>query len=589
MYPVSNAYKDYISRRTVNYEWSGSITFKKGGSVGFSGESIDQNKSKITRQVVSGENLEVGNVFASELRLTLRDTDAWTISSKSYDYYDANIVISFNLYDENGNVVQSVRCGTFDVTEAERTYHTVALTAYDKINNLNKKLENNNVFQEECTPYQAITVICSMCNITLGTTQHEIEALPNGTINNLKMRTYKKGSSYKDILGGICTLLGCNAICDRYSQLRIVSYGRESVREISASERYNSSYIDYVGRYNTICAVNKKGEAAEYSIVSPLPAARELTMNIGKSTLLNEYIESTRETIIRNILNYIVYIEYSPCNVTMPADPSLDVGDLVSIVGGEITGTYVLTIETTVDSSKLYYRKSGDTYIRVIPTGEENPSEEGWYIIGTHLICTKIEMPFYGQMKITSQAGSYELDVDNYATQREQQQQQDNSDNEERWAEQEDKNTEYDDKWDEQDEHNQEVDEGMETLSGDMENLAANLAVNYIFPYEVNTNPISDGSSAYVLKFRFTCDRDGDTVSFYSMVSFTVSTTVSNNAYNDLELTVTYELDGSTIATAKHSYDDGYAILTLNGIVAEPTAGQHTFDVKFACSGGGIS
>ena len=115
------------------------------------------------------------------------------------------------------------------------------------------------------------------------------------------------------------------------------------------------------------------------------------------------------------------------------------------------------------------------------------------------------------------------------------------------------------------------------------------MAVNYIFPYAVNTNPISDGSSAYVLRFRFKCDRDGDTVAFYSMVSFTVSTTVSNNAYNDLELTVTYEMDGSTIATAVHTYDDGYAILTLNGIMAEPTAGDHTFDVKFACSGGGIS
>lgn len=587
MFPVSNAYKDYISRRTVNYGWGGTITFTDNTAITFTKEQIDQNKSRITRQCVNGENLEVGSAYAGELRLTLRDTSSWSISEQTYNYYDATIAVSFYLYDENGTLIEEVPCGKFIVNEAERTYHTVTLIAYDKINNFNKKLENNNIFNEESTPYAAISTICSMCNVNFAMTRAQIEALPNGDRTDLKMRKYKKGTSYKELLNGVCTMLGSIALCDRYGRLIITTYSQDSIREINASQRYNSSYVDYIGRYNSICAVNKKGEVDEYTIIHT--SERSLTMNIGKSTLLNVYSDSVREDIIQNILTYIYSIKYSPCNVTMPTDAAIDITDLVSLVGGEISGIYIPTIETTVDPNMKYYEKSLGQYVEVTPEGTENPSEEEWYVAGTHLICTKIEMPFFGQMKITSQAGSYELDADYYATEKEQQQQQDNNDNNDKWDEQDEKNQENDDKWDEQDEKNQEIDDSIDTLTGDVSNLSAKLAVNYIFPYAVNTSPIADGGSAYVERFRFKCDRDGDTVSFYSQVSFTTETTVSNNTYNDCELTVTYELDGTTIATSKHTYDDGYAILTLNGCIAEPTAGDHTFDVKFALSGGSIS
>lgn len=42
-------------------------------------------------------------------------------------------------------------------------------------------------------------------------------------------------------------------------------------------------------------------------------------------------------------------------------------------------GIYYLSEDTTVDTSKKYFSKSGDTYTRVTPTGTENPVTEGWY------------------------------------------------------------------------------------------------------------------------------------------------------------------------------------------------------------------
>lgn len=598
MFPTTAVYKEYIKKSSTEYDWIGTIRFSDNTSISFTGANIDQNKSKITRQCVSGENLEIGNVFSAELRLTLRDSETWKISDKSYDYYDAVVTISFRLVCPVPGVgYEDVLCGKFTITEAERTYHTVTLTAYDNANKLKKKMTEK--FEGNYTPYNAIAAICGLCNLSLSTSAQTIASLPNGNRADLKMSVYKKGTSYRDVLGNICTILGCNAFVNRAGSLEVIQYGMTSVRALSASERYSTSYIDYIGNYTTIYAVNKKGEIDEYSITSP-DYNRELSMNIGKNTLLNKYDSSEREYIIENILYYLSMVDYSPCSITMPCDPSIDISDMVSIIGGEITGMYTPTIDTTVDTNKTYYSKSGGTYTPVEPAGWENPQQMAWYELGASALCTKIEMPLFGQMKITSEAGSYELDIDPYATEKEEEKKKDNDENEDKWEEQGQKNDDNDDKWDDndrkwedQDDHNDDTDDRLDELGGEVGELATKLAINYIFPYEVTTGTISNGSSAVVLKFRFTCDRDGDTVSFYSMVTFTVETAVSQieggSEFHDCTLSVSYYIDGDLSHTVLHTYTDGHAILTLNGCYASLSQGEHTFNVEFAVSGGSIS
>ena len=47
---------------------------------------------------------------------------------------------------------------------------------------------------------------------------------------------------------------------------------------------------------------------------------------------------------------------------------------------GEVSPTYTLSTDTTVDTSKTYYSKSGDSYSAVSDYAEVlNPVEEGWY------------------------------------------------------------------------------------------------------------------------------------------------------------------------------------------------------------------
>ena len=640
MWGVSNKYKEYIAKRTVEYEWTGTIVFSDGASVTFDNENVDQNKSRLTRQIVKGENLELGGVFAGELILGLRDSAAWNISDRKYDFLDAVVTLNFVLkYPDNTD--ESVLCGTFVVNKAQRTYHTVTLTAYDNINKLNEKL--GVALTGNFTPYDAISTICTGAGITLGMTRAQVEALPNGRIDDLKMSVYKKGTAYKKMLGDVCAILGTSAVCDRYNRLVLVEIGTTSVRAIGAANRYSSTYVDYIGHYSTLYYALKNGEVMDVIMQGPeLPDVRELAINMGKNSLLEKYDSDD----VRSIMVWILYglspILYSPCNIVMPTDPSLDVGDMVSIVGGEITGLYVETIDTSVNpnqkyyeqyigdytpvtpigtenpSAKNWYEKYDDTeyythtldthvyegttyyekpsgYSEVIPVGTENPSEEGWYVVGTNLICTKIEMPLYGQMKLTSEAGNYELEIDEYATKKEQEKQEEKKEETEENERRDDDignlqndvgdiNEDMDDLHTDVDDLHTDVDD----LRTDVDDIASKTSTEYVAPYQTLDTGIADGGQAYALRFRVTCNRDGDTVAFHAMMGFTVSTTYGDNTFNDCNLTIQYLLDDTVIATGVQTYTDGNQILTMNGKLT-PTAGEHTFDVKFAVAGGSLS
>jgi hypothetical protein len=325
----------------------------------------------------------------------------------------------------------------------------------------------------------------------------------------------------------------------------------------------------------------------------------------------------------------------------MPADPSLDVGDMLSLVGGELTGTYVETIDTEVNPNQTYYTQAPTVYTPIEPIGTENPRAKGWYIklgeheytltmdtevnpyttyytkssgyvvvtpvgdenlseehwdiIGQHMVCTKIEMPLYGQMRIISEAGVYELEVNEYATKKEQEKQdKEKNDDEEQKKNEEDIGNLNEDVGN----LNEDVGGLQDDVGGlqddvgglqdEIDEINSRTSVDYVAPYQTISGGISDGGNAYALRFRVNVTRDGDTVAFHAMIGFEVETTVSNNNYGDCVLTVQYLLDDTVTATAYQTYGDGNQILTMNGCF-KPSAGEHTFDVKFAVAGGSLS
>ena len=352
MYPVSNDYKEKIAARTVTSNWYGTITTTGGAVINFNRENLDQNQSKLTRQYVTGETLELGNAYSSQLSLGLRgDYD-------KYQFYGASIVVYFRLMLSDVDY-EDVPCGTFVVTDAEFSYNSVKLEAYDYMQRFSGKMTGE---MEDGTPYAGLSAICTVCGVTLGNTQAEIEAMVNGTVV-LPYSLLDSSQTYRDAVGYIAAILCGNAVIGRDNKLYIKTYTNTDVRELGVSARYSSTYIDYIGRYTTLALTNADGEEELYTVSGQF-AETQLNISVGSNPLLNGL--ETRPAMAQAIINALSAIVYAPCTISSAQDPSLDIGDTLTISGGNI-----------------------ETPVKVI--------------------ITKMEAKLYGQMQLVSAGGTYTL------------------------------------------------------------------------------------------------------------------------------------------------------------------------------------
>ena len=345
MWNTSTEYKNEIAQRTIDSTWYGTITLTDGTEIPFGKNNIDQNKSKLTRQNVSSETLEIGNAFSQELVLGLRDTDTLKVSAHRYEFYGAIIELNFRLYgaslanydDATGKMYEDVPCGFFTVENAEFTYQTAVLTAYDNLYKAAKTKITSKL--SDGTAYAGLSSLCTTLNVTLATTQQQIAAMPNGTVT-WKLSTFKKETAVKDIMEAICACIGANAIVNREGEIEIKPYNSTSVRTIGDSNRYSSNYIDYLGRYTKLALENKDGEEEVYDATVSTSGGKLLTMGIGKNVLLNAKSKANRQTYAIAIINSIAPILYAPLNITIPQDPSIDIGDALTGTGTNFTNNF---------------------------------------------------------------------------------------------------------------------------------------------------------------------------------------------------------------------------------------------------------
>jgi len=100
---------------------------------------------------------------------------------------------------------------------------------------------------------------------------------------------------------------------------------------VSASQRFSSSFSDFITRYTAISSTNIRTQIAEYSA---LESDDGLTMNLGVNPLLQFGLEETRKSLLANILNDLSVIQYVPFDSDTIGNPALDLGDVLIFSGG---------------------------------------------------------------------------------------------------------------------------------------------------------------------------------------------------------------------------------------------------------------
>ena len=319
MYPVSEAFLSAVQENTRKYEWSGKITTKKGMVYEFTSKDIVKGSGYITRSCCGNNEIELGSVYASEMKITL------FLNVNRYSLEDAVVELFYSLTLEDGSV-ETIPMGVFEISEANRHVKTIELVGYDYMLRFDKSAGD----MISGYPYDFLAFACEKCKVELAHTKEEIEAMPNG---KELLGVYQDGNieTYRDMIFYVAQVLGRVCQINREGKLELKAYGAEPMITMEAKHRFSSSYSDFVTRYTAVYSTNEVDAISEYYCLDPDDG---LTMNLGVNPLLQYGLVSTREVVVTNILNAISVINYVPFDSDTIGNPALEPMDVVKFTGG---------------------------------------------------------------------------------------------------------------------------------------------------------------------------------------------------------------------------------------------------------------
>lgn len=330
MYPVSEEYLAAIQDNARSYYFEGCITTKLGVKYPFANKDIVKGSGYITNQCCGSNEIEIGSVYAAELGITLyTNIDRYTLEG-------ATITLSFFLEISDGKY-EEVPLGIFEISEANRTINCLAIKAYDYMLRFDKDFGNK---VTSGTAYDLLALACEECKVELAHTQEEIESWNNAKIL-LGIYSENDIESWRDVIFYVAQVLGCFATINRFGKLELRKYGNVSVMDIPNTQRFSSSFSDFVTRYTAINSTNNRTQTAEYYALDPDDG---LTMNLGVNPLLQFGLVETRKSILLNVLNDISKIKYVPFDSTTIGNPAFDLGDVITFSGGHADGKQITCI-----------------------------------------------------------------------------------------------------------------------------------------------------------------------------------------------------------------------------------------------------
>ena len=339
MYPVSESFLQAVQENTRKYYWTGKITTKNGVVYDFGAEDIVKGSGYISAQCCGSTEIELGTVYAAEMGVTLlSDIDRYTLEDALVEvFYHLRISKSRSSGDLNPEYDQAVEAdgnyetipmGVFEVSEANRTVKCLELKAYDYMLRFEKDF---NGFETIGKAYDFIHLCCEACHVEFASTQEEIEAMPNGN-TELSIYTDNDIETYRDVLYYVGQVLGGFFCINREGVLELRKYADDPVMEIAGRHRFSSSFSDFITRYTAVSSTNMRTEIAEYYHLDPDDG---LTMNLGVNPLLQFGLDETRRQLCTNILNDLSVIDYVPFDSDTIGNPALDVGDVLTFIGGQ--------------------------------------------------------------------------------------------------------------------------------------------------------------------------------------------------------------------------------------------------------------
>ena len=323
MYNVSNDFKNSIKRQVIRSRLRINID-----GTNFNDDYILQGSFSITNQCSDSSDVTLGAVYVGELTCTFLkgipiNRNTWK-SRVIRPYY--SLKLANDSYEE-------IPLGVYAVDEATYSMSGVEVKAYDYMARFDKKLVLN---QSAGSPYSFLLLICRNCNVQLGMTELDVNALPNGSTALVFDLKNNDVTTYRDMLYRIAQILGGFATIDRQGRLVVKTYGQTSVDTITTDRRFNTAkFSDYITSYTGLSYTNLNDNSTHYY------GATEDTgnvINLGSNPFLQSGTKVYIDGICNNILSAIGNITYTPFEVGVLGNPAYDLGDVLTCVDG-LAGT----------------------------------------------------------------------------------------------------------------------------------------------------------------------------------------------------------------------------------------------------------
>ena len=309
MYSVSNDFKTAIKKSIISYDLKGTLD----------GEPFSRQQvlsCMITNQSCSDEEIQIGSTYVGELQILLRvDVDRYTVLDKVI-----TLECGVKLADDS---FEYVPMGVFNVVEAERTQQGLKLKAFDNMTFMDKETNSEQVTG---TPYQIATWAVTQCNLSLANADFDSFANYDKT---LFLYPENDCETDRDILYWIAQTVGCFVTADRNGDIEFRQYGSAVIDTLGTDKRYSGGKVaDFMTSYERLSCYNiEEGTTSVYQA----SLDEGLTYALGKNPFL-QY--GNYDEMRENVLAVVNSWYYCPFTISLPANPSYDLGDILSFPGG---------------------------------------------------------------------------------------------------------------------------------------------------------------------------------------------------------------------------------------------------------------
>lgn len=323
MYSVSENYITKMFSRGTRRRLSGTI-----GSVAFTGDDVVKGSFAVSAKATEKSDTKIGGVYLGQLEMTFCLSFLSKVARDAYEGKELTVYIGLLVDPENDTWVD-VPIGVYTLQAPTISKQGVAVSGYDNMSKLDKRFS---VDATSASIFGYLSYIGTACNVQIGNTQGEIEALPNGT-ELLGLYTEENDiETYRDLLYWVAQACGCFACAGRDGKIYLRKFGVPN--EIEYDENHRDADVEFSGYTTKWTGVSFVDIATKMTRYYGLEVDDGLTMNLGANPLLQMGSADAVDRRRRAVLNAVAQIRYTPFYMNSARDPIFDLGDEIQFTGG---------------------------------------------------------------------------------------------------------------------------------------------------------------------------------------------------------------------------------------------------------------